>query len=103
MRGGGKPGGMCASAINLPAAASMETPLLRPKLAAKPTNTLPSPTRNHDEDDDEHQVGCWLVAKAGRGCHHSLLFLLISGGGPHRSGEPERFTTLWKPSKINKI
>ena len=48
---------MCASAINLPAASSMETPLLRPKLASKPANTLPSPTRNHDEDDDEHQVG----------------------------------------------
>ena len=58
--GVGKAGGMCASAINLPAASTMETPQLRPKLTtmtAKPTNnTLPSPTRNHEDDDNEHQV-----------------------------------------------
>ena len=58
--GVGKAGGMCASAINLPAASTMETPQLRPKLTsmtAKPANnTLPSPTRNHEDDDNEHQV-----------------------------------------------
>ena len=62
--GGGKVGGMCASAINLPAASTMETPQLRPKLAsmtAKPANnTLPSPTRNHEDDDNEHQVRFYL-------------------------------------------
>ena len=68
--GVGKAGGMCASAINLPAASTMETPQLRPKLAsmtAKPANnTLPSPTRNHEDDDNEHQVRFHLSSALSR-------------------------------------
>ena len=73
--GVGKAGGMCASAINLPAATTMETPQLRPKLTsmtAKPANnTLPSPTRNHEDDDNEHQVRFVLGLVGLVSCNHT--------------------------------
>ena len=59
--GMGKKPALCSSAINLPAASAMETPqLARMKAAAANkvapcSNTLPSPTRDHDGDEAEHQ------------------------------------------------
>ena len=79
---GGRAGGMCASAINLPAASTMETPQLRPKLTSMSSktanNTLPSPTRNHDDDDNEHQVWKFIICPFYSAARlRELVFLLF--------------------------
>ena len=94
--GGGKAGGMCASAINLPAASTMETPQLRPKLTtmtAKPANnTLPSPTRNHEDDDNEHQVkfvfGLAVLVSIDQEMGHSCNHTLFACGNEHSDSPP---------------